>query len=59
MVLGSEYYFWSKTIDATSICEIRIISLVVITFRRWRHFVKLLKRFFNLIGSLGHHQNLI
>ena len=38
-VLGSEYYFRSKTADATSICEIRITSLVVITFRRWRYFI--------------------
>ena len=38
-VLGSEFYFRSKTADTTSICEIRITSIVVITFRRWRYFI--------------------
>ena len=37
-ILESEYYFRSKTTDATSMCEIRITNLVVITFRRWRYF---------------------
>ena len=48
-VLGSEYYFWPKTADATSIYEIRITSLVVITFRRWRHFIKILKWYGHLM----------
>ena len=38
-----------KTADATSICELRITSLVVITFRRWRHFIKFLKRYGHLM----------
>ena len=41
--------FRSKTADVTSICEIWITSLVVITFRRWCHFIKFLKRYGHLM----------